>query len=439
MSNAAEYHVRLRSLAEREAKIRASVAANKDTRDFYDFRNQLIKLPLIRLPQDYLIYRMENFRTYIDQHEYAVRERKPSDFFTTGQENETAQNLQHQFLAKLARQGRADSVTPVIDVLRIEKQREPLIITHRGVVVNGNRRLAAIRELLAESPTEFSDLAYVDCLVLPADATASEIVDIEAALQAKPETRLDYDWIGDCQLIQRMLNLGRNVEQVAQRLNRKVIEVSNALSALMEADLYLKEWAHAEGEYRRVVDAEQLFKDLPGLLQNKDPSLADASRVIAWNLLDNKSKLGGRLYSYNSAIGKHAEQVLNRVAESLNLPTDKADADDDEAFAVDVAGGSPARTFQPVIAALRDRNTKDEAVDALVDVCKDVIEEDRSKRGANAALKAVTAAYAKLMDVNLGAAEASTYDAIDKQLDQIATRAAGMKSVLAKLRNPASN
>jgi hypothetical protein len=431
-----EYRVRLRSTAEREAKIGASVEASKEQRDFYDFRNQLIKLPLVRVPEDFLVYRMENFRTYVDQHRYLVRERKAENYFSTGQESEEVQQLQHQFLARLARKGRSDSVTPVITVLRQDKQREPLIVTHRGVVVNGNRRLAAMRELSVEDRAEFADFAYIDCLVLPSDATPSEIVDIEAALQAKPETRLDYDWVGDAQLIQRLLNLGRSVDQVASRLNRKPAEVSNAIAALLEADLYLKDWKRAGGQYDLVIEAEQLFKDLPGLIENKPPSQADASRAVAWNLLENKDRLGARVYSFNAVIGKSAERVLSHVAEAMNLPVATEEADsDEETFDIDIPADAPPRNFAPVLDALRNPRTKEEAAEALVEVSRDIIEEERTKKGANAALKAIASAYAKLIDVNLGAAESRTYDDIEIKLNQIVERATGLKSILAKLKS----
>lgn len=435
MATGDTYTVRMRSLAERQAKIVASAEASKETRDFHDFRNQATKLKFVRLPEDCLVYRMENFRTFIAQNEYIRREKKAADYFKTGQESEAVQQLQHEILAKIARQGRAESVTPVIDVLRTEAQREPLLITYHGVVVNGNRRLAAMRELFTEDSTEFSELGYVDCLVLPPDATAAEIVDIEGALQAKPETRLDYDWIGDCQLIQRMLELGRTVEQVGKRLNRKPTEISNSLAALVEADLYLRDWARAEGEYRRVVDAEQLFKDLPDLLQNKDASQSDASRMVAWNLLDNRSKLGVRLYAFNSVISKYATQVLERVSTDLNLPKEDSGSIDDGSFAVDVEGGSELPSFAPVIDALKSPDRKDEAVEILIDTCRDIVEQERNRKGQNAALKSVTAAYARLMEVNLGAAEARTYDAIGEHLEKVIDRASGLKSILARLRN----
>jgi len=422
------YQVKLRSLAEREANIRASAKASQDTRDFYDFRNQKTKLPFVRLSEDLLIYRMENFRTYIQQRDYVIRETKPLDYFMVGQENESVQQLQHEILAKLARQGRADSVTPVINVLRTERQREPLLITHRGVIVNGNRRLAGMRELLDEDSVVYADFAYVDCLVLPEDATPSEIVDIEAALQAKPETRLDYDWIGDCLLIQRLLDLGRNIEQVADRLNRKPAEVRNSLAALTEANLYLKDWAKAEGEYSRVVDAEQLFKDLPGLLQGKQPALAEASRVIAWNLLENRNELSERLYAFNITIGKQAPDVLDRLSSELGIALDGEAAEDDGSFAVDVEAGDASVSYEPIIEVFRDPAKKDEAVNLLVDVCRDVVERERGRKSGAAALKGIIAANTRLAEVDLGRADPSTYGAIDKQLDQVIGRATDLKS-----------
>jgi hypothetical protein len=78
---------------------------------------------------------------------------------------------------------------------------------------------------------------------LPADATAEEIVDIEASLQGKPEVKLDYDWIGERPADQPAYKSGApRPKQVADQLNRPVKEIENTRAALAEAQLYLKEW-----------------------------------------------------------------------------------------------------------------------------------------------------------------------------------------------------
>lgn len=432
------YQIKMETPAIREAKILASLQASTETRDFYDFRNQKTQLKLVRIATDLLVYRMENFRTYIDQHTYIMREGKPADFFVAGQENESVQQLQHEILAQLARKGRADSIAPVIDVLKTEKQREPILITSRGVVVNGNRRLAAMRELLDENRTVNAEFSHVDCLVLPADITPEEIVDIEARLQAKPETKLDYDWIGDCLLIQKLIDLGRNTAQVAERLNRKPAEIKNSLAALGEATVYLKDWANAEGDYTRVRESEQFFKDLPGLVQDKEEGLADASRVIAWNLFENRNQLDERLYAFNVVFGKNAAEVMDRVAERLGIPLTGDTIEDDGSFDVDVDVGETATVYQPVIEALRDPAKKGEALEVLIEVSRGVLEQERGRKSSGAALKAIITANTRLSEVDLSRADPAGYSAMERQLEQIGKRVGELRGSLDRLRTTAS-
>jgi hypothetical protein len=429
------YQVRLRSLAERQAGIRSAVQASNQTRDFYDFRSQKTQLPFVRLPEDMLVYRMENFRTYTSQREYLAREKKSAAFFLSGQETESIQQLQHDFLAKLARKGVSDSVVPVIQVLSTDKQREPLLVTSAGVVVNGNRRLAAMRELFKENSQVNSAFSHVDCLVLPSDATASEIVDIEAALQAKPETRLDYDWIGDCQLIQKLLETHGSIDQVATRLNRKEAEIRNSIAALKEAELYLRDWVKAEAEFSRLEEAEQLFNDLSKSLPGKSPELADGSRLIAWTLFDNKSKINERLYNFNPAFGKRAEDVLNRVAADLDVTLKPPRSESDGAgFDIDLGEGEPTASYKPLIEAFKDPRRKEETFEALIDVCRNVVETEKGIKGGNAALKIVAGINARLKDIDIGASDPATHKEIDRHLREIVNRINGLQSILSRLR-----
>jgi ParB-like chromosome segregation protein Spo0J len=426
-----KYRVRVTPPVEREAKIRLSREASNQVRDFYEFRNNKTSLKVVRIEIDLPIYRTENFRTFTDQKEYVKREQKPADFFQSGQENETVQQLQHNILTALARTGRSESIAPVIDVLRKERQREPLLITHRGVIVNGNRRLAAMRELFADNSETNSTFSHVDCMVLPEDATPPDIVDIEASLQAKPETKLDYDWIGDAELIKKLSDYGRTPLEIARQLNRKEKEVRNSLLALSEADLYLKDWAEAEGEYSRVRDAEQLFKDLPAMLQGKDAKLQEASRVIAWSLYDKKEQLGGRLYSFNVAFGKRAADVLDRVATDLGISLDSQPREQtDNVFEVAIEDEEAEVSYDSLLTLLRDPERREETTDTLIEVSRSVIELERGDKSAGASLKAVTQAHAKLAEVDLSKAAPSTYDSIGKQLHAIAEKASDLQSKL---------
>lgn len=419
-----DYRVKISAPVTRTSTIASKVVVSTDKRDFYAFRNRKTQLPLIQVPIDLLVYRMENYRTFTDQSDYIRTENKSTDFFSNGQESEHAQQTQHQLLYRLALKSKADSVVAVSQVLETEGQREPLLITSNGVVVNGNRRLAALRELYAKE-SKYSHFSHIDVLVLPADSTIEEIVDIEANLQATPETKLDYDWIGEAQLISRLLMLGRTHEQIAKQLHRKEKDIRYAIQSLAEADLYLKEAPGTTGSYSDIrEDARQLFSDLPKLLEGKSEAMKDASRAVAWTLYQNKDRLEGRLYDYNAAIGASANDVLDRVASELGIETETTATNDNEnaedtedVFAIDLGEESITTNFQGVVEALRSEN--EAAIDALVDAAQTVIQLDKGKKTGQAALKGIQQAHAKLASVELSKADPSTYAKIAKQLQAI--------------------
>lgn len=424
------YVMKLTAPVERETIIEKACKNPIGSEAFYDFRSAKYDLPVIRVGIELPVYRMQNFRTYTDQHEYIAKEKKPASFFAAGQEVESVQQVQHELLVRLAKKGVSDSVVPVIDVLEKEGQREPILITASGVVVNGNRRLAAMREL---------GMTHLNVMVLPADATADEIVDIEASLQGRPETKLDYDWIGEGELINCLIGMGRTTKKVADQLHRSEKDIKNALQALTEVDLYLKEWAHAEGEYSRVrEDAEQLFKDLPKRLEGKDVNLAQASRVIAWSLFDNREKLPGRIYDFNPAFGKLASDVLDRLASDLGLSTtDDTRAGrteyEDVNFSIDFDNEEEVVSYDSVIDALKDESMRDEAIDALIEAAQSAIEMEKGQKSGEAALRALSQANGKIASVDLLRATPDTYPKIKKQLDTIEGLCKQLRTKLAEL------
>jgi hypothetical protein len=428
------YQVKLIDRAEREERIRTAIQGSARSEDFRFFRDQATQLPVIRIPTDVPVYRLANFRTYSDQAEYMSREKQAADYFRAGQERESVQQVQHEILARLAAMGKASSVVPIVDALEREGQQERLLITGSGVVVNGNRRLAAMRELHTQDPQSYGSFSHVDCMVLPIDATPVDVLEIEAILQARPETKLDYNWIGDAELLTAMLEVWKTPDAVAKRLGRKAAEVRNVLQALAEADIYLAEWVKAKGEYGRVAeDGEQFFKDLPGLLQGKSVQLQDASRVIAWTLFENREKLEGRIYRYNIAIGKRAEDVLDRLAEErgINVEAQGAGSHDGEDFDFDVGEADDTYDYQPLIGLLKEPGAESDIIDSLVDICTGVVESEGQKKSGAAALKAIAGAHAKLAEIDLTRAAADTYDAMERQLTAIVERAS---TLLTKLR-----
>ena len=429
------YKVCMKARLEREARIDNSVEASSELQEFPDFRSPTTKLPVIEVELDLPIYRMENCRTFTAQKHHIKQEGVEGSHFTKGQEVESVQQVQHELLCKLAHKGKSDSVTPVIDRLRKVGQREPLLMTSAGVVVNGNRRLAAMRELYTEDSVAFKNFRYIKFLVLPKDVTADEIIDIEGTLQAQPETKLDYDWIGDAELVTRLLKRHGTTEKVAEHLNRSKKEIENTLLAFSEANYYLNDWAGTPDEYEKIAeDAVQFFTDIPKRLEGKSQSLKEASRVIAWSLFDNRDQLGDRLYNFNPAFGNLADDVLERMAEQLEISLEpiEGEADSDGIFDFGLDYNNPEPSYEKLISSLKSEETREEAVQALIDSCHAAIEVQKGVKSGEAALKALTQVHSKLAAIDLSRANKSTYRGIDRQLAAISNRVTDLVAEMKK-------
>ena len=418
------YEVRARPRSEREVLVKRRLENSDEQEKIYDFRDGSFFLKVILLPIDVPVYRMGNCRTFSAQQSEIAVEDLPKNFFEKGQESSTAQQRQHQILLKLAKQG-TSSVVPIIDVLRQETQRDTILITYTGIVVNGNRRLSAMRELYRNKDGSVDErFSYVRCAVLPSDTTRDEVDDIEADLQAKQETKLDYDWIGDARLIQRQVNKGRTTKEVADRLRRSKADVENVLQALEEADLYLNEWVKKPGQYDLVAtEGQQIFGDIPKSIAKKDQSLQDASRAIAFSLFENRNRVSGRVYDLKASFGKLAPKVLELLQAQLVIDNNLADLDEDveDDFAIDIENNEDNLNYSFIIETLRNESTKEEAVSTLIESCETATELDKGQKSEKAALKALSQAHTKLAGIDITLAGDDTLRAMLKQIESIRT------------------
>ncbi len=425
------YKISTSPLAQRKELVDQACKVSKETLPFYEFQNKRHDLSIIRLDLNVPVYRMQNFRTRTTQLKYVRDHKKPADFFSSGQENEESQQAQHALLVVFAKEGRTGSILPIFDALQSEEQREPLIITAGGVVVNGNRRLAAMRELFTERPAQFPRFSHVDCAVLPGNITPDEIREIEVRLQMRQETKLPYEWVNESLAIQELIQSGKSVSHIADLMKKRKRDVERADQALREADLYLKEWAHTPGEYQEVEDGEQHFNDLAKGLEGKQGDVLEVSRRIAWALFSANNLKEGRLYGYNFSFGNRTDEVVASLVERLDidLTVDKEDSNDDDDLDIDI-DDEEVTSLDPLIEIFDDPSHRQMVTDEVVAICENIIEKDRQGKIGRRALKALQDANGKLQEVDLSKAESSTYDAIDSQLDSILERAADLKRKL---------
>ena len=422
---------------DRETHIAQAKAATNGTYTIYEYQNQRTELPVVRLDIGTPIYRMANFRTRTAQIKHVHERDLATDFFSAGQENESTQRAQHDILVNFAARGRSSSVTPIMDQFHAEEQREPLLITSDGVVVNGNRRLAAMRELFAQNPVQFGHFGYVDCAVLPPSITLREIVEIEVRLQMRPETKLPYGWIEESIAIREMLNGGLQRTHVADLIKKKPREIQTAERALTEVDIYLKDWLQDPENYQQVEDAEQFFNDLAKALIGIEGEMLEAKRRIAWTLLLNTDRLPGRIYEYRFSFEKKTDQVIAALTDRLSLDSEATIASDhvddyEDSLEIDLDDLETDVSLGGLIGAFDDPDQREAIGEELVAVCVSINERARQQRVGSQALSAIKSANTNLMNVDLSKADPKTYTSIRAQLTAVGERVTTLEQVLAK-------
>ncbi len=122
-------------------------------------------------------------------------------------------------------------------------QREPGIMTSDGVLVNGNTRAVALRELRRD---------YIKVLVLPDKPTPQEIVELELRLQMQADIKQEYSLTGQLLLIEDLINAGRSTEEVGRAMRR---DLTDSAKDQKTAIRYTEQELRLLGLIRRVIEA----------------------------------------------------------------------------------------------------------------------------------------------------------------------------------------
>lgn len=170
------------------------------------------ELKVVEVEVDWVRFSTLNHRTKAEQLR-AIHDANRLDLFTADPLGKDAQDAQFRILC--GQKGFEDLKSD----LRERHQQEPAVISAEGVLINGNRRTAALRSLYHDD--HVLDARYVRCLLLPEDATADELVDLEAELQIAKDFKEEYSWVNEAMLIEELYaREGRNFGHVARKMHR---------------------------------------------------------------------------------------------------------------------------------------------------------------------------------------------------------------------------
>lgn len=286
---------------------RSAENENSEIYTIKGWKGENINKKIISIPTEYLMFRIENSRTDIQQLEYIRKNNLNANFFDDP-EAVKVQQAQEEILS-----GMIDA-KGLLDDIKLRRQDDPCIITYDGYLVNGNRRTAALKSIHE---------TYIKCVVLPEDASPKDIYLLEQQLQISQDFREEYHWINELMNIKRGKEdkrLGFTDQQLANNLRITERELKKKLDmfTLVEAFLIWKKVPNAYN-YHKLTDTEQIFIELEKEIKRcgKDSAKIEQLKNLVFTLIENRPKKG-RLYDHVRNIFRNIDIIIEKISDTQN-------------------------------------------------------------------------------------------------------------------------
>ena len=420
--------VTMESLAGRSAYIAACdpIGSTEPVR----YRGVTRQLPRTRVENQYLIYRLSNMRTSVKQGEYVVAHHLPPTFFVDADENITAQQAQHEILLDLSRVSNADIYGHLRDH---PNQDRPIIITSTGSVVDGNRRLAAMRDLYSTDPARYASFRYVEVAVLPPGSTQDDLVELETIIQIQSDYKSDYGWIEEALGLERQLEiLHWDIDKVSQLWKQSKKELIERIETLRISREYL-DYIGKPGEYGEVEAAEQAIKTFRESSSTTNyaaiaPRKKHANKLVMFSVL-NSTDIGHRKYDY----AKNIDDITSRVLAEIDIPsTGGSEVGTNSSSPFDDLPNDSSDIDASVIEVLSDPTIFGEVANLAEEALIDIQAQKRAQKKGNQLLVAATQAHAKLVEVQKRNLRPETYSQSASKLLSVIFEAVSLLDFLVK-------
>lgn len=185
----------------RRQKIEAAVESHPadGERLHLPWQNTYVDAPVINLPLEAVLLNPRSHRIRAQ-----IESSPQSDQITSDPFGEETQEIVTQILRDTA------DFDDLKTNLSQEGQRDSGVVTRAGILVNGNTRAVALRDLAEH---------YIRAAVLPADATQEELDELELRLQMRREFKQEYTFTNELLFVDDLLNrYGRSANEIALAL-----------------------------------------------------------------------------------------------------------------------------------------------------------------------------------------------------------------------------
>lgn len=373
-----------------------------------NWRGKPLYRKIVQIDSEYLMYRIENSRTEIQQLAYIRKNNLTKDFFHDP-ESPHVQEAQENILSDMIKSKGKE----LLEDLKIRKQEDACIITYDGYILNGNRRTAGLK-MLGDR--------YIDCVVLPDDASPKDLYILEQQLQISEDFKEKYHWINELRNIYKGKEDSRfelSEKELAENLRLDTREVRVMLRKLELIDAFLR-WKNIpkQYDYHKLDDAEEIFGQLEKAIKkySKDILKRQSLQNAVFSLIENRPGKG-RLYGYVMDLIRSFDQIYNKMQPQTEIPSTSNNRElksgDSNLFndLVDTTTVSDTPLFR------KPEDSPDNS-NNLIDIIADIKAETKERKDAEAAYDSVSIALRELQAVSIDN-DTSKLGVIRNKLDQI--------------------
>ncbi|MEU4555763.1 hypothetical protein [Micromonospora violae] len=303
-----------------------AAASDEDERRPFEWRGENVMLPVVRVPVGDVLLNHRTHRVRAQVESLGADGR----IIETNPHSEEAQRLLADLIRKTSGYGEVKAM------IRHEKQREPGLITHEGVLINANTRAVTLRDLHEELPHERA-FAFIKVQVLPANADSTDIMQLEFNFQMRRNYQQPYSFTNQLLFIKDLLDSGLKPDEIGvqmkphydptsskdRRAAAEEVEAEDRLRQIIEeliaASSGALRWPDFDDDRQNLIEIDESYRRM---IPRKGP---DAARRV------KQAKLVGLLAGMDYRRVRHIDEayldsyVLQAFEEQSNLrPAAKA-------------------------------------------------------------------------------------------------------------------
>ncbi|PZR16553.1 MAG: hypothetical protein DI539_17650 [Flavobacterium psychrophilum] len=343
-------------------------------------------------------YRLDNTRTLALQEQYIYNNNLSEDFFNEA-ESDQVQEVQHSLLKNLIKS--SDKDKDLINYFSDQTQTEPLILTHDGFVISGNRRLCAFRELLEEDYERFKRFSLVRVVVLP-NLDADKIDQIEDFLEQQKDIKEPFSWVSRALgYRRRMHRYNYSDEQLAKITGQKKTEITSLINKLEVADRYLESIGNPKN-YNQILDDYYAFEKIY-TCQQKDKSNSiirkTAFEKLAFLAIKNKDSFSDRMYKNIPIIYEAQALIQNDIANEFEEEIKQYEVASKTKSTLSDLNLFPDPAV-PIIRLIENPQYEERVVEIISDKIEEYLALEREKKKKSSVLERVRKANTLLVEAN---------------------------------------